>query len=137
MRTTVHDKKGRYRTMSEKKYTQEEIRTIVDGAIRKANLNSRRELSLDELENVSGGVYRVPKTHEEIDQLWDIMQGIRDTYGQDVAWIAACELNATCTPNAAKFAEYSIAYYREFMHDVLDGKHTLDGGLDSGSKSVH
>lgn len=123
--------------MSEKKYTREEIRGIVDGAIRKANLNSSRELSLDELENVSGGVYRVPKTHEEIDQLWDIMQGIRDTYGQDVAWIAACELNATCTPNAAKFAEYSIGYYREFMHDVLDGKHTLDGGLDSGSWSVH
>ena len=42
--------------MSEKKYTQEEIRTIVDGAIRKANLSSKRELSTSELEKVNGGI---------------------------------------------------------------------------------
>ena len=47
-------KKGRYETMSiEKKYTQEEIRAIVDEEFSK--LKASGELSLDELENVSGG----------------------------------------------------------------------------------
>lgn len=36
--------------MSEKKYTQEEIRGTVDEAIRKANMMSKRELSASELD---------------------------------------------------------------------------------------
>ena len=54
--------------MSEKKYTQEEIRAIVDEAMRKANMTSRRELSASELEKVNAGTMIIPDTYEEIDQ---------------------------------------------------------------------
>ena len=52
---------------SEKKYTPEEINAIVDEELRKAGLNPGRELSADEMEQVSGGAYIIPSTHEEID----------------------------------------------------------------------
>ena len=40
---------------TEKKYTEEEIKAIVDEAVRKAGLKADDELNPDELENVSGG----------------------------------------------------------------------------------
>ena len=119
--------------MNEKKYTQEEIREIMDGAIRKANLRSRRELSLDEAGNVSGGDIIIPQTHEEIDQLWDIIQSLRDIYGRDVAYMAAWEMHATAAPTAIRFEDYGTDYYRRTMHEMLDGKIKFDGGLDSYS----
>jgi hypothetical protein len=127
-------KKGRYETMSiEKKYTEEEMKAFVAEEIRKMNLGMNRELSADELESVSGGNYVVPKTHEEIDRLWDSVEAVRKGYGQDVAYHYASELNLSSSPSAAKFAEYGTGHYRKIMHDVLDGKIKLDGGLDSYS----
>ena len=118
--------------MSEKKYTEEEMKAIVAEEIRKMNLGMNRELSADELESVSGGVYIVPKTHEEIDRLWDSVEEVRKTCGQDVAWYCATELNLTSTTSASKFAEYGTGHYRKEMHDILDGK-TQIKGLDAYS----
>ena len=70
---------------NEKKYTQEEIKAIVEEELRKANLAMGTELNMDEMETVAGGngytghdapggnSYVVPKTHEEIDAKWDII----------------------------------------------------------------
>ena len=117
----------------EKKYTEEEMKAIVAEEIRKMNLGMNRELSADELESVSGGNYVVPKTHEEIDRLWDSVEAVRKAYGQDVVYFYAWELNLTSTTTATKFAEYGTGHYRKMMHDILDGKIKLDGGLDSYS----
>lgn len=111
--------------MSEKKYTQEEIRTIVDGAIRKANLNSRRELSLDELENVSGGVW-IPPTHEEIDREWDIVDSLWATYGRDVAQTYSFERGLISRlgggSDQGSFGWMTTDSCRKWMHRELDGK---------------
>ena len=128
------EEKGRYEAMSiEKKYTEEEMKGIVAEEISKMNLGMNRELSVDELESVSGGDLVIPQTHEEIDQLWDTIQSIKETYGQDVVWFAACEMHATSSPSPSQFAEYGTGVYRRKMHDILDGKIKLDGGLDSYS----
>ncbi len=117
----------------EKKYTEEEMKAIVAEEIRKMNLGMNRELSVDELESVSGGDYVVPKTHEEIDRLWDTVEAARKAHGQDVVYLYASALNLTSSPRARDFAEYGTDHYRIIMHDVLDGKIKLDGGLDSYS----
>ena len=120
--------KGRYEAMSiEKKYTEEEMKAIVAEEIRKMNPGMNRELSADELESVSGGKYVVPKTHEEIDRLWDSVEAVRKAHGQDVVYFYAYELNLTATTTATKFAEYGTGHYRQMMHDILDGKIQLEG----------
>lgn len=49
-------KKERYTIMGEeKKYTEEEIKTIVDDIICKAKKGEKKELSLDELQHTTGG----------------------------------------------------------------------------------
>lgn len=110
--------------MSEKKYTREEIRGIVDGAIRKANMTSKRELSMSELEKVNAGTMIVPDTHEEIDQKMDILQSILDNYGQDVALIAAGEMNCVPGKNGSgptnPFDGGSVDQVRNWMHRRLD-----------------
>ena len=119
---------------SEKKYTPEEINAIVDEELRKANLSSQKELNLDEMENVSGGAddflkgteYIVPKTHEEIDAKWDVIDAILKAYGRDVAWLAAAKLNCVAS-YAYILDEYGTGVLRDYMHRRLDGKIT---GLD-------
>ena len=112
----------------EKKYSEEEIRSIVDEA--KAKLGMNRELSTDELESVSGGVgpedalrheYPLPKTHEEIDQRWDAVQIAKEKYGDEVALFMAVKMNLY-NGDDAKFAQYGTGYYRRIMHERLDGK---------------
>ena len=114
---------------NEKKYTREEIRAIVDETIRKAGLTPKNELSMDEMENVSGGYgkYDVPKSHEDIDRIWDAIEAIKKAHGQDIAYMSAVELDAYVGPSASKFMEYGTDYYRQRMHDRLDGKLDLNG----------
>ena len=42
-------------TDTEKKYTEEEIKAIANEEIRKSGLKANKELTLDEMANVSGG----------------------------------------------------------------------------------
>ena len=111
---------------NEKKYTREEIRAIVDETIRKAGLTPKNELSMDEMENVSGGYgkYDVQESHEDIDKIWDAIEAIKKAYGQDVAYLSAVELDAYV---GSKFMDYGTDYYRQRMHDRLDGKLDLNG----------
>ena len=120
---------------NEKKYTREENRAIVDEAIRKAGLTPENELSRDEMENVSGGgycTYVVPKTHKDIDKIWDAIEAIKKAHGMDIAFLSAKELNAYAGENPYRFMDYGTDYYRHRMHDRLDGKLDLNG-LDAFS----
>ena len=115
---------------NEKKYTREEIKAVIDEELSKANMSMGKELSMDEMEKVSGGGYNtyvVPETHEDIDKIWDAIEAIKKEYGQDVAYLSAVELDAFAGPSASKFKEYSTNVYRQRMHDKLDGKLDLNG----------
>ncbi len=53
------------------------------------------------MEGISGGglpkeTYLVPKTHEEIDEKWDIVQSVMDTYGVDVAYSTITDCHLPC-----------------------------------------
>lgn len=121
---------GRMKTMeNEKKYTQEEMMAIVDGEIRKAGLKPGRELDPDEMEKVSGGYdTRAFKTHEEIDQVMDIICSAWDKYGRDVAVLIAFELKVTSS--SGKYGNESTALddythpegLRTFLHKELNGE---------------
>ena len=88
---------------------------------------NRYQFSLDEMENVTGGytreTYIVPKTHEEIDEKWDIVQSVLDTYGKDVAYIVAMELQIIAG-SANLLDLYGTKTLRKRMHDSLDGQLT-------------
>ena len=62
----------------EKKYTQEEIKAIVDEEIRKQAAN--RELSPDDLENVSGGISK-----EQFEADAAVARHLHQKYGYDFA----------------------------------------------------
>ena len=84
---------------------------------------------MDELENVSGGkesVYYVPKTHEQIDALWDTIASIFTKYGRDLALISAMELNAFSgdTKDFPLRDPRTLDQFRNRMHRDLDGKLT-------------
>ena len=117
---------------NEKKYTPEEIKAIVEEELRKANLHPGNELSVDALEGVSGGgvipkeTYRVPKTHEEIDAKWDIVQSVLDKYGVDVAYITAMQLQIIAG-SSNLLTLYGPQKLRKRMHNSLDGK---TGGME-------
>ena len=120
---------------NEKKYTQEEIKAIVEEELRKANLAAGRELNMDEMEKVSGGGYNtyvVPETHEDIDKIWDAIEAIKKAHGMDIAFLSAKELNAYAGESPYRFMDYGTDYYRHRMHDRLDGKLDLNG-LDAFS----
>lgn len=117
---------------NEKKYTPEEIKAIVEEELRKANLHPGGELSMDALEGVSGGgvipkqTYFVPKTHEEIDAKWDIVQSVLDKYGVDVAYITAMQLQVIAG-SSNLLTLYGPQTLRKRMHNSLDGK---TGGME-------
>ena len=119
---------------NEKKYTREEIKAVIDEELRKANMSMGKELSMDEMENVSGGYgkYDVPKSHEDIDRIWDAIEAIKKAHGMDIAFLSAKELNAYAGENPYRFMDYGTDYYRQRMHDDLDGKLDLNG-LDAFS----
>ena len=121
---------------NEKKYTREEIKAIIDEELSKANMSMGKELSMDEMENVSGGggycTYVVPETHEDIDKIWDAIEAIKQAHGMDVAFLSAKELNAYAGESPYRFMDYGTDYYRHRMHDRLDGKLDLNG-LDAFS----
>ena len=118
---------------NEKKYAREEIRAIIDEELRKAGLTPENELSMDEMEKVSGGYgkYDVPNSHEDIDRIWDAIEAIKKAHGQDIAYLSAVELDAYVGPGS-RFMDYGTDYYRHRMHDRLDGKLDLNG-LDAFS----
>ena len=81
------------------------------------------KLSMDELENVSGGTYKVPKTHEEIDALWDLITEIYKKFGRDAACVTAQSMNAY-SRQSCEFATKDVRELdslRGFMHRALDG----------------
>ena len=112
---------------NEKKYTEEEIKAIVDEAIRKAGLKMDDELNPDELDNVSGGDFIIPEgtTHADIDAKWDVIQATLDFYGSDVAYLTAQQLG--CAPGqgentaASMFESGRVDKFRGYMHDLLNG----------------
>ena len=118
---------------NEKKYTQEEIKAIVEEELRKANLAMGTELNMDEMETVAGGngytghdapggnSYVVPKTHEEIDAKWDIIDYTLKNYGPDAAYIMTQKLQVLAGGESL-LIEYSTNIFRKRMHDDLDGK---------------
>ena len=113
---------------NEKKYTQEEIKAIVDEELRKANLTTAKELSMDEMEEASGGsdapggnAYVIPKTHAEIDVKWDVVQATLEKYGVDIASMMARQLQVLSGRDGL-LIEYGTNVFRKRMHDALDGK---------------
>ena len=117
---------------TEKKYTQEEIKAIVDEEIGKANLAMGTDLKMDEMETVAGGglatkygatdiEYPYPKTHADIDARWNVIQRLKETYGNDIALDMAIKMNLYAGA-PEQFAHYGIDVYRRRMHDGLDGK---------------
>ena len=119
---------------NEKKYTQEEIKAIVNEELHKAGLTTENELSMDEMENASGGYgkYDVQESHEDIDKIWDAIEAIKKAHGMDIAFLSAKELNAYAGESPYRFMDYGTDYYRQRMHDDLDGKLDLNG-LDAFS----
>ena len=105
---------------SEKKYTQEEMEAIVNEVI--AGLRGKKELSLDDMEHVAGGVW-VPETHEEIDQYWDAVQSAYDSFDQDVAALTAFKLGLTSHEGMgtikSDLIHFGIPVLRERMHQYL------------------
>ena len=64
--------------------------------------------------------------HEEIDEKWDIVQSVMDTYGVDVAYITAQQLQVIA--GSANLLElYGPETLRKRMHNSLDGK---TGGME-------
>ena len=119
----AQEQKGRLQTMSnEKKYTQEEMKAIVDGILRKSNLSPTREISMDEMGHVAGG-RTLPKTHQEIDDKWDAVESTRDHFGMAVASILAHDLGLIDSAVYENdITRFTIPVLRQAMHDVLDGK---------------
>ena len=105
----------------EKKYTREEIKTIVDGELRKANLNPVRELNMNEMESVSGGL----DTHDQIDAKWNVVSNVLNVYGREVALITAQELGIRpggngSGPNPFFDGQNGIERCRKHCHDLLN-----------------
>ena len=103
------------------KSAEEKVAVIMEAA------DAGRELSDEQLDAVSGGNVRYyPPTHEEVDQIWDIIQSIYDTYGKDVAVIAAFDMGLIPMEgdqNGNYFdGRRSIPECRSLMHDYLDGR---------------
>jgi hypothetical protein len=100
----------------------------VNKEIRKAGLNPERELSLNEMEQASGGA-RIFKSHEEIDEVMDVISRVWDTYGRDVAAITACELNVTTSHGDGGNMLTALDRYshpdglRKWLHQELNGEH--------------
>ena len=121
---------------NEKKYTEEEMKAIANEEIRKAGLKANKELNLDEMEKVSGGV-RGYHTHEEIDAAWDVVEDVWKQYGRDVAALSAVRLGLISNPGGGgsegTFGKHTLQSARQWMHNELDGKHdsmkTQYGGL--------
>ena len=118
------------KTMSnEKKYTREEIKAIVNEELRKAGLTPSREISADEMEQVSGGYdTRVFKSHEEIDQVMDIISSVWDKYGRDVAVIAAFDMKVTSRCGSGRTNTTLDRFthpegLRIWLHQELNGEH--------------
>ena len=59
-----------------------EMKAKVDEFLKK---HGTRELSLDEMDKVSGGGYYIPQTDEEKKQLIDLAYALTDSFGFDVA----------------------------------------------------
>ena len=90
------------------------------------------ELSMDELENVSGGemsITKIPPTHDEVDRLWDTIESVYNTYGKDVALVMARNVNAYAGSNHNWSAGdvRDLRKYRRRMHDHIDGKIDMNG----------
>ena len=105
---------------NEKKYTQEEINTIENEALRKAGLNTGKELNMDEMANVSGGL----DTHEQLDAKWDAVAAVLSTYGSDVARVTAQSLGILPGENGNggdpfKDGQNGIERCRKHSHDLL------------------
>ena len=82
------------------------------------------ELSDDQLDAVSGGVY--PTTHEEIDALMDAIQIVFDKYGPDEAALMAFDMglipDTGSGGNGSLFiGNKSIDRVRVHLHNELDG----------------
>lgn len=104
---------------SEKKYSPEEIREIVDKELRKANLKLNKELNLDEMDHVAGGAV-IPSTHEEIDANWDLVASMEKAYGTRTAAIFARSLGLISSES--NLLDFSVSELRECMHRVLNGE---------------
>ena len=102
------------------KSAEEKVAAIMEAA------DDGMELSDEQLEAVSGGNVIVPSTHEEIDQLWDVIQTVRDTRGRDVAVQMAFDMHLIPYKDAGNgdylSTKKSISACRAWMHDALNGK---------------
>ncbi|MBO7675342.1 MAG: hypothetical protein J6S63_10095 [Atopobiaceae bacterium] len=95
-------------------------------AVIREAMGALRELSAEQLEAVSGGVW-IPPTHEEIDACWDYVQSIMNHYGQDMAEAAAFEMGLIPPKSASSSGYYfekrrTISECRAFMHREIDGE---------------
>ena len=82
------------------------------------------ELSDDQLDAVSGGVY--PKTHEEIDALMDAIQVVFNKYGPDAAVTMAFDMGIIPDDGSGGNGNYfrgnkSIDRVRAHLHNELNG----------------
>lgn len=117
----------RMNTMSnEKKNTQEDAQAIVEEILRKANLQSAKELNSDEMGKISGGedLTAAPKTHEEVDQLWDLIDLAYEVGGKDAAYIMAQKFELVPGANGSGhiFSTRTPRELRAHWHRRLDGK---------------
>ena len=91
-----------------------------------------KSLSMDELENVSGGemsITKIPPTHDEVDRLWDTIESVYNTYGKDVALMMARNVNAYAGSNHnwSPGDVRDLRKYRRRMHDHIDGQIDMNG----------
>ncbi|MBO7674792.1 MAG: hypothetical protein J6S63_07260 [Atopobiaceae bacterium] len=116
-------------TEDQRKRMEEAESAEEKAAVIREAVGEPRELSLEELEAVSGGNQEVviPSTHEEIDAYWDAVE----SYGKDnvlAATLLAYELKlipwrASVNDHCTMYLSISsVASERAMMHRMLDGK---------------
>ncbi len=110
---------------NEKKYTQEEIKAMVNEEL--AKLKGTKELNLNDMEHAAGGW--VPKTHEDIDTFWNMIQNLKDNVGGDAAGLAALQFGLINEDGSKGYGsmkdvkmEGGIALLCERMHNRLDAE---------------
>ena len=116
-----------------------ETREKIDALLNEKGISTKKELNLDDLENVSGGRLFPHYTHEEVDKMCDALKIILDKYGANVAQDQAYEWGFTSSKSwdipgknvfCSKNPQGELEHLRHYIHDKVDGKRgngLLDG----------
>ena len=108
-----------------------ETREKIDALLNEKGISTKKELNLDDLENVSGGRVFPHYTHEEVDKMCDALKIILNEYGPNVAQDQAYEWgfvsgkswvipgkNVFCSENP----QGELEHLHHYIYEKLDGK---------------